>query len=337
MNLSRNVLVLLGYALLNSWRTSAQDLNRMIITIELKNATLTEALNRIESLTALKFNYRSGDLAGVNGITYKQQQVPVKKVLNDLLQNTSLQYEQVQNYILIKKKPALPRERGITKTDKDRITVTGMFKEAVTGEPLPYVNIGIRGQPGGSVANAAGYFTLHGIPADSSVLIFTAIGHQQVQYPVTADAAKKMITIEMKTESRALDEVTIQQQKNAAFKLSSRPGVIQLSPANVDVLPKVGEKDMFRSLQLMPGISAGHENSAGLYVRGGTPDQNLVLFDGFTVYNVDHLFGFFSTFNSNALKDVQVYKSGFDAKYGGRLSALVDITGKEGNKNAFNA
>src|SRR5687768_393827 len=207
MNLSRNVLVLLGYALLNSWRTSAQDLNKLTISIELKNATLTEALNRIESLTALKFNYRSGDLAGVNGITYKQQQVPVKKVLNDLLQNTPLQYEQVQNYILIKKKPA----SRVTK--KDRITVTGMIKEAVTGEPLPYVNIGIRGQPGGSVANAAGYFTLHGIPADSSVLIFTAIGHQQVQYPVTADATQ-MITIEMKTESRDLHEVTIQQKKN---------------------------------------------------------------------------------------------------------------------------
>src|SRR5687767_12659743 len=159
MNLSRNVLVLLGYALLNSWRTSAQDLNKLAISIELKNATLTEALNKIESLTALKFNYRSGDLAGVNGITYKQQQVPVKKVLNDLLQNTSLQFEQVQNYILIKKKPA----QRVTKADKDRITVTGMIKEAVTGEPLPYVNIGIRGQPGGVVSNAAGNFTLHGI------------------------------------------------------------------------------------------------------------------------------------------------------------------------------
>src|SRR5688572_29486232 len=203
INLLKPVLVLLGCILLHTQQLRSQDLNRMIITIELKNATLTEALNRIESLTALKFNYRSGDLAGVNGITYKQQQVPVKKVLNDLLQNTPLQYEQVQNYILIKKKPALPRERGITKTDKDRITVTGVIKEAVTGEPLPYVNIGIRGLPGGSVTNAEGYFTLHGIPADSSVLIFTAIGHQQVQYPVTADATQ-MITIEMKTDRKSV-------------------------------------------------------------------------------------------------------------------------------------
>jgi ferric enterobactin receptor len=337
INLLKPVLVLLGCILLHTQQLRSQDLNRMIITIELKNATLTEALNRIESLTALKFNYRSGDLAGVNGITYKQQQVPVKKVLNDLLQNTSLQYEQVQNYILIKKKPALPRERGITKTDKDRITVTGVIKEAVTGEPLPYVNIGIRGLPGGSVTNAEGYFTLHGIPADSSVLIFTAIGHEQVQYMVTAASNNKMITIEMKTESRHLHEVTIEHKKNETFKLNQRPGLIQLSPANMAVLPKIGEKDIFRSLQLMPGISAGNEQSAGLYVRGGTPDENLVLFDGFTVYNVDHLFGFFSTFNTNAVKDVQVYKSGFDAKYGGRLSALVDITGKEGNKNQFNA
>jgi ferric enterobactin receptor len=333
MNLSRNVLVLLGYALLNSWRTSAQDLNKLTISIELKNATLTEALNKIESLTALKFNYRSGDLAGVNGITYKQQQAPVKKVLNDLLQNTSLQYEQVQNYILIKKKPA----QRVTKTDKDRITVTGMIKEAVTGEPLPYVNIGIRGQPGGVVSNAAGNFTLHGIPSDSSVLVFTAIGHQQVQYQLTPASNGTSITIEMKTESRQLNQVTIEHKKDAAFKLNNRPGVVRLSLANMAILPKIGDKDIFRSLQLMPGISAGNEQSSGLYVRGGTPDQNLVLFDGFTVYNVEHLFGFFSTFNTNAVKDVQVYKSGFDAKYGGRLSALVDITGKEGNNKQFNA
>jgi ferric enterobactin receptor len=87
----------------------------------------------------------------------------------------------------------------------------------------------------------------------------------------------------------------------------------------------------------VPGVSGSNESSSGLYVRGGTPDQNLVLFDGFTVYQVDHLFGFFSAFNSVAIKDVQLFKGGFESKYGGRLSSVVDITGKDGNTEEFNA
>jgi ferric enterobactin receptor len=112
--------------------------------------------------------------------------------------------------------------------------------------------------------------------------------------------------------------------------------MIKMSPLKLVTLPNLGEKDILRSLQLMPGISAANENSSGLYVRGGTPDQVLVLYDGFTVYNVEHLFGFFSAFNSNAIKDVQLFKGGFDAKYGGRLAGVAEITGKEGDQKKFN-
>ena len=309
----------------------AQDANRMIIDIDLKNATLTEAFNKIESLTTLKFNYRTADVAEIKDITYQHRRVTVKKVLTDLLSNTPLQYEQFQHYILIKKRQRPPAGR------KEKVTVTGMVKEALTGEPLPYVNIAIAGQPGVSATNAAGYFTVYDVPSDSGVLIFTAIGHQLLQYPMLDVQKGTAITVEMSMESRDLGQVTIASKKNNTFKLNQQPGMIKLSPANISTLPRIGEKDIFRAFQLMPGISAGNEQSAGLYVHGGTPDQNLVLLDGFTVYNVDHLYGFFSTFNTQAIKDVQVFKSGFDAKYGGRISALAEITGKEGNRNHFNA
>ena len=97
----------------------------------------------------------------------------------------------------------------------------------------------------------------------------------------------------------------------------------------------MGEKDILRGFQLMPGVSAANESSSGMYVRGGTPDQNLILYDGFTVYYVDHMYGFYSAFNSNAIKDVQLYKGGFESKYGGRLSSVTEITAKDGNKNRF--
>jgi hypothetical protein len=325
------VWILISCGFLQTERLQAQDISRMIIDIDLKNASLTEAFTKIEKLTTLKFNYRTADVAEVKSISYQQRQVSVKKVLTDILSNTQLQYEQIQQYILIKKRPQQPAGK------KGKVSVTGMVKEAITGESLPYVNIAIAGLPGGGVTNAAGLFTIHDLSADTTVLIFTAIGHQPVQYPLYEAQAGSVITVEMKTASRDLGQVTIAHKKSNTFKGSQQPGMIKLSAANIASLPRIGEKDIFRSFQLMPGVSAGNEQSAGLYVRGGTPDQNLILFDGYTVYNADHLYGFFSTFNAYAIKDAQLFKSGFDAKYGGRLSALAEITGKEGNRNHFNA
>ncbi|MDR0757903.1 MAG: TonB-dependent receptor, partial [Tannerella sp.] len=111
----------------------------------------------------------------------------------------------------------------------------------------------------------------------------------------------------------------------------------QTTAAKIADLPALGEKDLFRTFQLMPGISAANESSAGMYVRGGTPDQNLVLYDDFTIYHQEHLMGVFSAFNTNAVKDVQLHKGGFDAKYGGRLSSVMEIVGKTGNDKSFNA
>jgi ferric enterobactin receptor len=109
-----------------------------------------------------------------------------------------------------------------------------------------------------------------------------------------------------------------------------------MTPKKLEMLPSMGEKDILRSFQLMPGVSASNESSSGLYVRGGTPDQNLVLYDGFTVYHVDHLYGFYSAFNYNALKDVQLYKGGFESRFGGRISSVTEITSKDGNNKNIN-
>jgi hypothetical protein len=111
--------------------------------------------------------------------------------------------------------------------------------------------------------------------------------------------------------------------------------MLKITPQKLATLPNIGEKDVIRSFQLLPGVSAANESSSNLYVRGGTPDQNLLLYDGFTVYQVDHLYGFYSAFNSNAIKDVQLYKGGFESKFGGRLSSVTEITGKDGNSKNF--
>jgi hypothetical protein len=109
--------------------------------------------------------------------------------------------------------------------------------------------------------------------------------------------------------------------------------MMSLSPSTISALPSIGQTDIFRALQLLPGINAGSSGGSELYVRGGTPDQNLVLFDGMTIYHVDHFFGFFSAFNNDAVKDIQISTGGFPAEYGGRVSSVVSLTGKTGNRN----
>ncbi len=125
-------------------------------------------------------------------------------------------------------------------------------------------------------------------------------------------------------------EVTVRADMPQLMDAASHIGVVSVEPKQLTALPSLGEKDIFRSIQMMPGVSASNEASSGLYVRGGTPDQNLVLLDGMTIYEVDHFYGIFSAFNANAISNVTMHKGIFESEFGGRLSSVVDMTGRSG-------
>jgi len=216
-------------------------------------------------------------------------------------------------------------------------TLTGVIRDKATGEALPFANIYVKGSTNGTSTNTDGYFTLLKVPSDTSTLIVQYIGYQKTEAYLTPKTAKKNFIIEVKPQSQALQNVTVTAYKDdVVFVKKAEVSTIDLAPKKLEMLPSLGEKDVMRSFQLMPGVSASNESSSGLYVRGGTPDQNLVLYDGFTVYHVDHLYGFYSAFNSNALKDVQLYKGGFESRFGGRISSVTEITSKEGNQKNIN-
>jgi hypothetical protein len=219
---------------------------------------------------------------------------------------------------------------------KFNFTFTGRIIDSRSAEPLPFVNIMVKSKKTGTQTNVDGYFTLLKVPTDTTTLVLSYIGYVTTTIKLVPDAPISAITIEMEPDNTELDEVVVKGEKTEVLKAAETIGMFKMTPRNIAKLPNVGEKDIFRSFQLMPGISAANQSSSGLYVRGGTPDQNLVLYDGFTVYYVDHLYGFFSAFNSNPIKDVQLYKGGFDAKFGGRISSVVEITSKDGNKREFN-
>ncbi|MCB9500821.1 MAG: TonB-dependent receptor [Deferribacteres bacterium] len=244
--------------------------------------------------------------------------------------------------------------------------IKGYVIDKESGEALPYANVILSGTYRGTATNTDGYFVLSA-PAELCSLTVHFIGYAKHQ--VVIDNSKKppklvqsytVTEIESKTEWNKKDiikrkapaefrddflyismqsaaiqgeEVTVTAEKYEMWKSSEEVAQVTFSPRQISALPSIGEPDIFRSLQLLPGISGVSDGSAGLYVRGGTPDQNLVLLDGMTVYHVDHFFGFFSAFNADAIKDVQVYKGGYPAKYGGRLSSVVELTGKTGDSN----
>jgi len=216
-------------------------------------------------------------------------------------------------------------------------TFTGVIHDKATGEALPFANVQIKGTSIGTSTNVDGYFTLLKVPSDTSVLVAQYVGYEKSEVFLTPFTLKRNFIIEMNRAVQTLKAVTVTGSREDVV-LSGKTDIatIKITPKKLEQLPNIGEKDIMRSFQLMPGVSAANESSSGLYVLGGTPDQNLVLYDGFTVYHVDHLYGFFSAFNANALKDVQLYKGGFESRFGGRLSSVTEITGKDGNQKKFN-
>ena len=212
-------------------------------------------------------------------------------------------------------------------------TISGVIKGEDDQERLPFADIIIKGTNKGTATNVDGYFTLINVPDTAFTLQVLYVGFLPSEIDIEAGEADiKNLEIQLKS-GVDLNEIVVSGKSFKVMNASEGVSVVQISPAQLKLLPNVGEVDIFRSLQLLPGVSGSNESSSGLYVRGGTPDQNLVLLDGMTVYNVDHFFGFFSAFNADAVKDVKLYKGAFPAKYGGRLSSVVDLTGKTGDPN----
>jgi ferric enterobactin receptor len=238
----------------------------------------------------------------------------------------------------VQKSEEPPAQQATGKRKYEPFNITGRIIDRASGESLPSAIVRVQHTGIISNTNADGYFTLIAVPADTCKLDVNYVGYQRETYYLNKDNIKKEVIIGLYPALKTLNEVVITDKRAEGLMSTDkrRVSILQISPSKLEELPNIGEKDILRSFQLMPGISASNESSSGAYVRGGTPDQNLVLFDGFTVYQVDHLYGFFSAFNSNAVKDVTMYKGGFSAKYGGRLSSVTDIVGKEGNSKEAN-
>nr|WP_319401609.1 TonB-dependent receptor [uncultured Carboxylicivirga sp.] len=217
---------------------------------------------------------------------------------------------------------------------KDLFTISGTLKDATTGEALIGATIYIKETQGGNITNVYGFYSIS-LPAGNYHLVYAYLGYNSVEKEIS-HFQNQVINLELSPASESIDEIVVTSQRKDANVREPQMGVEKLQSKTIKNVPVLmGETDLVKVIQLLPGVSPTSEGSSGFSVRGGNPDQNLILLDEASVYNAGHLMGFFSVFNNDAVKDVKLYKGDIPASNGGRLSSLLDIRMKDGNSKKF--
>jgi len=222
---------------------------------------------------------------------------------------------------------------------EDKIaTVSGFVYDAANGEALIGANIYLQNTTIGGSTNLSGYYVIPEVPVGNHLVICDYMGYEQYRKEIIITNGEDIKLNIFLNENMLETEVIVvnaDSQRTIERLYDKSISTVQLSPQQIRSVPQVAEADLLRTLQTLPGVVPLSDFSSALYIRGGTPDQNLYLLDGTDVYNPEHMFGLFSTFNSDAIKHAELSKGGFGAEYGGRLTSVLDITNLDGNREEF--
>lgn len=219
---------------------------------------------------------------------------------------------------------------------QDSYTVNGVVRDSLSGETLIGVTIKFTGKTQkGTSSNAYGFYS-YKLSDGEYDLSVSYIGYRSLNRSIRINSDTRIDLVMV--PDNILDEIVVLSEKRNDNVVNAQMGIAKVNLSEIRNVPVLfGERDVLKTLQLLPGIKSAGEGNSGFYVRGGSTDQNLILLDEAPVYNASHLLGFFSTFNSDAIKDVSVFKGGMPAQYGGRLSSVLDIRMNDGNKKEFTA
>ncbi|MBL7730598.1 MAG: TonB-dependent receptor, partial [Chitinophagaceae bacterium] len=213
-----------------------------------------------------------------------------------------------------------------------RVVLNGYVKDSLSGESIIGATIAVSGQTKAVMSNQYGFYSIT-LDKGTYTLNVSHVSYIGRTFIVNLDSNASQ-NFDLVSKSAAISEVVVYSKRRDGNVKNAQMGKVDLSMTQIKNLPAfMGEVDLLKAIQLLPGVRNAGEGNAGFYVRGGGPDQNLIMLDDAVVYNTGHLFGFFSIFNSDAIKNVSLIKGGMPAQYGGRLSSVVDVTMKEGNIN----
>lgn len=293
------------------------------ISIRLSDVTLEEAIREIEKVSGVYMSYDPSLLRSPRKVKYTANGKPLEEILRSVLTPYGLSYKIIGEQVVIQK-PKVIKKYNISGTIKDNASGETLIGAVITVKELPGI---------GTTTNAYGFFSLP-LSEGGYTLRITYIGYHPLEQEVSL-TDNKVVTFSMQPATTQLKEAVVEESKSKHVS-GTQVGTNHMTAREIRQIPVIfGESDVIKALQLLPGVKSAAEGSAGFYVRGGNADENLVLLDEATVYNPTHLLGFFSVFNTDALKDVTLHKGSMPAEYGGRLSSVLDIKMKDGNARLY--
>ncbi|PSL49959.1 TonB-dependent receptor-like protein [Chitinophaga niastensis] len=291
------------------------------VTVVVKDQPMQAVCELLEKEYGIHFSY-SRELVNLSRrVTVTAYHQRLRKVLEELFAPDDIRYTRVGEQIVL-----LPAKRNTH-------TISGYVQDAVSGERLIGATIYSPVLKQGTTSNQYGYFSLTTVK-DTSSLIISYIGYSPLFQTVSC-SGDKMITTSLQPLG-SLKEVVISATEKSKLQDQTQMSKVNLAMSEVQSMPKLlGESDVMRTLQSLPGVSSGMDGAGGMHVRGGSPDQNLILMDGTPVFNFSHFFGVYSLLNADVVKTTDLYKGAFPARFGGRLSSIVDIATKDGDMKAY--
>ncbi|WP_316802967.1 TonB-dependent receptor [Pedobacter nototheniae] len=310
------------------------------ISINLDQEPLKSALDKITKVSGVKFTYNEQIANSPIKVTVSATNKSLKEVLAVALSDKPVQFSVLDKDIFIrlnaetvKKQEAGPAANPVS--GKEKYTISGTIKSKSSGETLIAASIKVAGTNQATMSNEYGFYSLT-LNKGHYTIEIKAVGFKPYQTLITLDQGIKL-DMALEEDENQLETVTVKASANSSQNLkSTQMGMERFSIRETKEVPiLLGEPDIIKTLQLLPGVKTAGEGNGGMFVRGGSSDQNIILLDEAPVYNASHLLGFFSTFNSDAIKNVTLYKSGMPAQYGGGLSSVLDVKMNDGNNQKF--
>jgi len=329
------IAVVLLFLIVLQSRAHAQSPLDKKLSISLKNEQLKKALDKITSISGTKFTFNEQIASSSIKISITAWDKSLKEILTLAFADKPLQFSILDKEVFIRLDPEKTKkdEAGPAANpaqSKEKYTLSGTVKSQSTGETLIAATIRIVGANLATASNEYGFYSITLIKGSYDLEI-SAVGSKT--YRVRIDLKENTnLNATLTDDQNLLETVTINSTSAQRNIGNPQMGMERLSISETKLVPVLmGEPDLIKTLQLLPGVKTAGEGNGGMFVRGGTADQNMILLDEAPVYNASHLLGFFSTFNSDAIKNVTLYKSGMPAQYGGGLSSVLDVKMNDGN------
>lgn len=318
----------------------AQNILEKKMSIQLKDELLKNALDKITTESGIKFTYNEQVAKSKIRITVSAKDKMLKEILTLAFADEPLLFSQLDKEVFIRLDPSKTKKvtagpAANPAVAQEKYTISGTIKSQSTGETIIAATIKITGTTKlMATSNEYGFYSISLPKGDYDIEVKT-IGSKIYNQHITLDK-NLALNISMEDEQNQLETVTVTATSAQRNIKNTQMGMERLSIAETKSVPVLmGEPDVIKTLQLLPGVKSGSEGNGGMFVRGGGADQNMILLDEAPVYNASHLLGFFSTFNSDAIKNVTLYKGGMPAQYGGGLSSVLDVKMNDGNNQKF--